>query len=183
MSYTFKLYGKTTAEILPINYARGEFKIDWPLENHPGPTLMSNLIGDDIDMRPLYLYPEHLSLLYSRFTDANPDGVEVGVEFWYENKYGCLQIENDSEQYVHDSGANFVDLIYNEEEIGFPRLKRYLPEIFDRNVIKKMLEDKWLDAYQLGKAINEGAVPFLIDKDSRWSPEWLAYTLSSPQSK
>lgn len=183
MSYSFSLYGKTTAETIPINYGRGESKVNWPLEYHPGPTIISSLIGDDPDHRPLYFYPEHLLLLYSRFSAANPDGLEVGVEVWYEYKYGQLKLEDNSQRYVHKSGVDFVDLIYKEEDEGFPRLKKYLPEVFDKNMVKKMLEDKWLDAYQLGNAVSEGRVPFLIDRDSRWSPEWLSYASKLPLSR
>ncbi len=82
MLYTINLLGLDTYEVFPVGQARAASVLDWPIEKYPGPTIHYRVMGENTD-RILYLYPQHLKLLYNRFKLANPTGIEKGWDDWY----------------------------------------------------------------------------------------------------
>lgn len=166
---SYELFGPDTMEIITA----GEGKGDYSFDERGGPEIWSGVFG----LNPgklLYLYPDHLKLLYDRFATANPSGLLEGWAGTFDDYLppGMTKEERDR---LEDEGELFVDIFPACEETDYPRARKYLPELFEPGVIEKMAADPWLDATLLGKAIREGAVPARLCDAARWSPEWRAY--------
>jgi hypothetical protein len=87
MSNEYSLFGCDTLEVINLDSGRGDFWIEWSLEQFAGPTVLLNLLDVNKKFKVLYIYPKHLKMLYLRFKDANPSGVETGNNSWYDADY------------------------------------------------------------------------------------------------
>lgn len=170
MSIDINLFGRDTFEVISLDQARGDFWLNWQLLQFGGPNVLLNILDEGEKFKVLNLYPEHLSLLYARFKKMNPSGVEVGPNTWYEEKYPYPEAKD-----LLPSTLFYPNLTLTNEEAGYPYLKKYLPEIFEKEMIKKMSDDPWLDNHLLGDAIKEGFVRKNMESHPRWSPEWRIY--------
>lgn len=173
-SLNFVLFGKNTLEEVELGYG-ALYRERWMLEQHAGPRLMYGELGGK-SPKVGYLYPAHLGLLYERFGRANPDGllmdVDDRIEAQYEREHGLTRQQADE---LTAQRRLFVTLTNTDEDLGYPHLKRYLPEIFLPEVVAAMEGDPWLDANLLVRAIGRGEVPDSRERHPRWSPEWRMY--------
>ncbi len=168
----FVLFGKDTLEEIGVSYG-GLYRESWSLQQHPGPSLLAKALGGRQD-RSCYLYPQHLELLYARFGQANPGGVELGSDSLIEHKYSQGMSPDIVEQ-LYEKRKMFVALESTDEDLGYPHLKPYLPEIFAPEMVAIMQADPWLNARLLVQAIAQGDVPDRRDFHPRWSQEWRSY--------
>jgi hypothetical protein len=166
---SFEMFGLDTFESIHLSDARGEM----PLELRPGPKVWHCDFGGDSD-KLLYLYPEHLSLLYERFRAANPKGIVFGPEGSFDD-YAPSDLSREELEKLREERKIFVSLFLTDEDLGYPHARKYLPELFEPGMIDKMVADPWLNVRLLGKAEKEGAVPSASGDAARWSPEWRAY--------
>ncbi|MET3494694.1 hypothetical protein [Variovorax boronicumulans] len=174
MSSDYYLYGRDTLELIYLDQGRGDDWMDWSAERFGGPVMLLNLLSPGEDSKIVYLYPEHLKKLYSRFAGANPSGVEIGKNSWYERKYPLADFLNHEGETRH-ARSPYVNLSMTDEEAGYPHLKKYLPEIFDKEIVAKMATDPWLDMRLLGEAIGKGLVKPNPHCSPRWTVDWQNY--------
>ena len=167
---TLKIFGIDTLETITID---DDGRRTPPLETCGGPKIWLCDLGVSSE-KLLYLYPEHLKLLYERFKAANPKGVILGPENSFD-EYAPPGLSEAELNELEEEGRIFVDLFHSDSEQGYPHARKYLPELFEPGVIDKMAADPWLDAHLLGRAIREGAAPAELGDSVRWSPEWRAY--------
>ena len=172
---SFVLFDRDSTQMLSVSYG-GAYRAKWSLEQHPGPKVMTlALRGQEEGVSPLrYLYPQHLELLYARFRQNNPGRVELidedDVIYPAMRELGIETVDRLTEE-----RKMFVTLDYTDEELGYPYLRPFLPEIFEPEMIRRMEADPWLDVHLLGDAMRSGHVPHRRDYHERWSPEWRAY--------
>jgi hypothetical protein len=171
--YAWSLLGLDTLERIGIDYGRGDAYDALPFELRPGPKITPYYLG-----RPpgklLFLYPEHLKLVYDRLRAANPKGVVLVAGEGFE-KYAPPGLTKKELDKLEEERKIFVDPFMTDATLGYPHARKYLPELFEPGMIDRMAADPWLDILLLGKAIKEGAVPDGPSESSRWSPEWRAY--------
>ncbi|MFM9923124.1 hypothetical protein VLK31_09055 [Variovorax sp. H27-G14] len=174
MSSDYYLYGRDTSELIHLDQGRGADWMDWSVEQFGGPVILLYLLRPGEKFKISYLYSEHLKLLYSRFAEANPLGVEIGKNSWYERKYPLVDFpENEGKGKIAEKPC--VILSMTDEDAGYPHLKKYLPEIFDEEVVAKMTVDPWLDVHLLGEAISKGIIKENPVCSPRWTSDWLNY--------
>jgi len=170
----FVLFGKDTLKTIDVSYG-GPYRSKWNLEQHPGPEVRPcYLLGQQGTGPFYYLYPEHLELLYERFRRDNPSGVELMDDNEIDLRY-AKGLDPETYDRLLDERKIFVGLDSTDEELGYPHLRPYLPEIFEPEMVRRMEADPWLDAWLLQAAIAKGQVPDRRDYHPRWSPEWRAY--------
>lgn len=174
MSSDYYLYGRDTLELIHLDQGRGDDWINWGVDQFGGPVILLNLLSPGKHFKIVYLYPEHLKNLYSRFAEANPSGVEIGKNNWYESKYPLAGSLN-NEDVTPFTGNLYVNLSMTDEDAGYPHLKKYLPEIYDERIISKMAADPWLDVRLLGEAIIKGIVTPDSHCSARWTSDWQNY--------
>ena len=167
---TLNMFGRDTFEIVTID---DDGRRVPPLETCGGPKIWSSDLGAS-SHKLLYLYPEHLKLLYDRFKAANPKGVVIGPENSFDEYAPPGRTEAELNK-LEEERKIFVDLFLTDEEQGYPHARKYLPELFEPGMIDKMAADPWLNVRLLGQAVKEDAVPAGPGKSNRWSPEWRAY--------
>jgi hypothetical protein len=176
-SHSFNLFGKDTFELISVSHGT-RYRERWTLEQHPGPKVMRQLPGGS-GRTALYLYPQHLKLLYARFKQANPTGACVEMDGMHETKYTPIGLTELQVEALHEARRIFVDLTHTDEELGYPHLRRYLPEIFEPDVEAAMRADPWLDSQLLGRAVSQGHVPGhfedQLEQHPRWLPDWKEY--------
>jgi hypothetical protein len=74
----------------------------------------------------VYLYPQHLSLLYDRFMQANPEGTEIEIDGAYEEKWVPPNLSPADVEELRERREVFVDLILTDEGEGYPhRVRRH----------------------------------------------------------
>jgi hypothetical protein len=168
--YSWAICGLDTLETITIE---DDGRKALPLELCGGPKVWPSAFGRD-GGKTLYLYPEHLKLLYERFKNANPKGVVLGPENSFD-EYAPPELTEKELERLEAERKIFVDLFLTDEDRGYPHARRYLPELFEPETIDKMASDPWLNAHLLGKAVREGTVPSRWETSDRWSPEWRAY--------
>ena len=144
-----------------------------PPEQRLGVFILTDFLGFD-PSKCLFLYPEHLKLLYDRFIAANPKGV-VEILDDQEYYYAPPGLSDEQIDRLQEERKIFVDLFLTDSELGYPFARNYLPELFEPDTIQRMTHDPWLDALLLRKAKDGGAVPDDDWATARWSPEWRAY--------
>lgn len=171
--YAWNMLGLDTLERIGVDYGRGDAFDNLPFELRCGPKVSPYYLGKKSD-KTLYLYPEHLKLLYDRFKAANPRGVILVAGDGFDDYAPPGYTEKELEKLEEDRKI-FVSLFLTDESLGYPHARKYLPEMFAPGMMEKMTADPWLDVDLLGKAIKEGAVPDGPGDSSRWSPEWRAY--------
>jgi hypothetical protein len=174
IEYSFGLMGMDVLKFLEVGH--GQLYMErWQLEQHPGPWVMMSALGGS-RLVSRYLQPQHLQLLYDRFRQANPSGVRFGETEMMEEEYARqLGLTPAQLDHVYGDTDLFKDLTGNDEHLGYPHLKPFLPEIYKPETIRAMEADPWLDDVLLGKAIHEGHVQDSREQHPRWSPEWRAY--------
>lgn len=179
-SHLFEVFGKNTLEVIPVGDG-SLYRRKWLLRQHPGPRLNLKLLGGH-RCKMVYLYKEHLEILYARFALENPAGFAIELDGAYEEKWLPAGVSPRDIDALYDKREIFVNLIYTDDDLGYPHLKRYLPEIFDASVVSAMGEDPWLDADMLYKAIGKGVLGSKsedgLPQHLRWSEEWRAYCRS-----
>lgn len=180
MSFSYFYFGcDTLTSILVCNGGRGAWR-RWSLMDHEGPFFRLEYLGYP-KKRCVYLPRDLLEMLYERFAAANPSGAFLHSDF-SEGEDVAL------ERY----GEEKVDELYNQRKIlfsvdmdlygeGYPHMRQYLPELFDRAVIERLASDPWLDFDLFAKAqslgVEKGGIPpnLWVDRAARWSPEWREY--------
>jgi hypothetical protein len=167
---TLDMFGRNTFETIMID---DDGRTIRPIETCGGPKIWACWLGMVSD-KLLYHYPEHLRLLYDRFSKANPTGVVLGPEFSFD-EYAPAGLTEAELNKLEEEGKIFVNIFLRDEEQGYPHVRKYLPELFEPGMIEKMAADPWLDVRLLGRAQEEGHVPLLPGESDRWSPEWRAY--------
>ena len=167
--HSWLMFGRDTLETLDLS--DGDRAM--PLKSRPGPKVHSGDLGGDPD-KLLYLYPEHLALLYSRFRDANPKGVVYGPEDSFD-EYAPPGLTRKELDKLQAERKIFVNLFLTDPEAGYPHARKYLPELFEPGMIDKMAADPWLNVRLLGEARKKRIVPTASGDAARWSPEWRAY--------
>lgn len=171
---TFTLFGRDTLEMIDVSYG-GAYRARWNLEQHPGPKLLPTaLLGVNRVSSDRYLYPQHLELLYGRFYKANPGGVELADEDEIHARY-VRAMGDEAIVRLMEARQMFVTLDNTDEDLGYPHLRPYLPEVFEPETVRRMEDDPWLDVRLLGEAMKAGHVPDRRDYHPRWSPEWRVY--------
>ena len=174
MSHMFNLLGLDTFDILGVGYGRGKEFDAVPLEKREGPKVWSRFFGVEPN-RILYLHPEHLELLYKRFSATNPTGVIPGAGDDFYNDYAPKHLSPAEVARLEDEGEIFVHVFDEAMQHGYPHVRKYLPELFEPGVTEKMHRDPWLNVHLLGQAVKEGAVPAGPGESNRWTPEWRKY--------
>jgi hypothetical protein len=170
----FVLFGKDTLEMIGVSHG-GAHRAKWSLQQHPGPYVSTYcLLGRDGGSPVRYLYPQHLELLYERFGQANPSGVELDDQDEIDNGLNRTLGRQVVDRMMEERGA-FLMIEHFEEQLRYPKLRPYLPEIFEPEMVQRMEADPWLDVALLDEALRQGHVPHRRDYDPRWSPEWRAY--------
>jgi hypothetical protein len=164
------MFGRDTFEILTIDRDGRTIR---PIDTCGGPTIWASYLGASSE-KLLFLYPEHLRLLYDRFSKANPTGIALGPEFSFD-KYAPTGLTEAELNKLEEEGKIFVNIFFRNDEQGYPYARKYLPELFAPGMIEKMAADPWIDARLLGRAQREGHVPPLPGESARWCPEWRAY--------
>lgn len=171
--YSWNMLGLDTLELIGVDYGRGKSFENLPFEMRPGPKIWLCDLGIKSD-KLLYLYPEHLNLLYERFKAANPKGVVFGPDD-FEEDYAPAGYSKKELDKLEEDRKIFVNLFLTDENQGYPHARKYLPELFEPETLCKMAADPWLNVDLLGQAEKEAKVPFAPGESSRWSPEWRAY--------
>lgn len=166
---SWDMFGLDTLEIIDIGDGRSKL----PIELCEGPKVWHSALGGASD-KLLYLYPEHLKLLYDRFRKANPKGVIFGIDGSFD-EYAPSGLSKKELDRLQEERKIFVSLFLTDEGLGYPHARKYLPELFEPNLINKMAADPWLNVDLLDQAIRDGHVPDGPGESSRWSPEWRAY--------
>ena len=172
--YSWNMLGLNTLETIGVDYGRGDAFQALPFELRAGPKICSGDVGG-VGSKILFLYPEHLKLLYDRFKVANPKGLVFGRSDSSFNEYAPPGLTEMEINKLEEEHKIFVDLFSTDAHLGCPYAKKYLPELFEPGMVDKMAADAWLNVKLLGKAIREGQVPAGPGESSRWSPEWRAY--------
>jgi hypothetical protein len=167
------MLGLNTSERIGIDYGGGKDFENAPFEGHPGPKIWLSDLGEESD-KILYLYPEHLKLLYERFKAANPKGVIFGAQDFFDD-YAPAGYSKKELDRLEEERKIFVDLFKTDASKGYPHARKYLPELFEPETIGTMAADPWLNVDLLGEAEKEGKVPLARGESSRWSLEWRAY--------
>jgi hypothetical protein len=163
------LLGLDTLELIEL----GEGIERDPLEMRGGPTISYDDFGGNSD-KILFLRPDHLKLLYERFKAANPKGAVIVTENgYYEHIPPGMSFEQCNK--LENEGKIFLELFLDDLEHVLPRLREYLPELFEPGVIDQMAADPWLNLHLLHRAMEQGFVPMEKGDGARWSPEWRAY--------
>jgi hypothetical protein len=167
------MIGLNTLERISVDYGRGDAFDRLPWDLRAGPTIWHSDMGGDSD-KVLFLYPDHLKLLYDRFEKANPKGVALvagdGFDAYAPPGHTIKELDK-----LEEERKIFVNLFMTDAALGYPHARKYLPELFEPGLIDQMAADPWLNVKLLGKAIKEGHVPDEPGNSSRWSPEWRAY--------
>jgi hypothetical protein len=172
--YSWNMLGLDTLEMISVDYGKGEAFENLPFELRPGPTIDPT----DFGKRPfkmLFLYPEHLDLLYRRFKQANPKGIVFIAsddDFTPFAPPGLTKKELDK---LEEERKIFVNIFSTDASLGCPHVRKYLPELFEPGTIEEMAADPWLDSHLLATALEKGIVPRNPGESSRWSSEWRAY--------
>jgi hypothetical protein len=164
------MFGLDTLEAISISE---DWRAKLPLEFYAGPKIWPSYLGKDSD-KTLFLYPEHLKLLYERFRIANPKGVVFGPANSFD-EYAPPGLSEDELNRLEADRKIFVKPFSTDWDRGYPHARKYLPELFEPTVINKMDADPWLNVHLLGQAEREGIVPRELGDLARWSPEWRAY--------
>jgi len=167
------LLGLNTLELIHVDNDYSDVFKSLPPELQLGPQIHTYYLG----MKPgksLFVYPEHLKLLYDRFTTANPKGV-VMLRDDEEYNYAPPGLIEEEVLKLDEEGKIFVDLFISDAPDGYPYARKYLPEVFEPQMLAKMEADPWLDTDLLRKVREEGIVPGRPGWSRRWSPEWRAY--------
>lgn len=172
--YSWNMLGLDTLEMISIDYGKGEAFENLPFELRPGPTIDPADFGKR-SFKMLFLYPEHLSLLYRRFKEANPKGVIFIASDDDLTPFAPPGLAKKELDKLEEERKIFVSLFSTDASSGYPHVRRYLPELFEPGVIEKMAADPWLDSHLLAAAIEEGIVPRTAGESARWSPEWRTY--------
>jgi hypothetical protein len=175
-NHSISLFGKSTFEILPISQGT-RYRLDWALDKHPGPVIHWRDLGRK-SRDASYLYRRDLDLLYARFRQHNPLGVSIEINDMYEN-YAPQGLSEEQIDELYEQRKIFVNLIYTDDEKGYPHLRRYLPELFETDLLDRMEQDPWLDRNLLTEAVYKGHVPSRLEdtiaEDPRWTKEWRLY--------
>lgn len=174
MSNTHNLIGLDTLEIIGVGDGRGDDFDAMPIEQREGPKISSYYFGFQPG-RVLYLYPEQLDLLYKRFKEANPSGVVSGSGDLFYWEYAPKDLTREEIHDLENEGEMFVHIFDPNAREPYPRVRKYLPELFELGVVEKMHADPWLNVQLLGQAVKEGAVSTGPGESNRWFPEWRAY--------
>jgi hypothetical protein len=170
----WRLLGLDTLETIPLEHDFGGLYSQMPPERRLGARISNCYLGIN-PPKVLLLYPEHLKLLYDRFLAANPKGVIEILEN-QEYSYAPPEYSDADIARLEEERKIFVDLFYTDDDLGYPFARKYLPEAFTPEMLMRMTNDPWLDAFLLRDAIKSGAIPANMDRAAgRWSPEWRAY--------
>lgn len=185
--WCFDLYGHDTTERISVGYGPRPMRY-WDLQRFPGPSLWTDCLGQ-AERRRILLPPDLLELLYGRFRAANPSGMSIGELNELEERFaqGMTPAQRDE---LYEQRKFFVDITGTDEEQGYPHLRRYLPEVFDRDRVRRMAADPWLDADLLGTVastlplgtevggeVNADGYRVVSPqgRSERWWPQWRAY--------
>ncbi|MBV8658816.1 MAG: hypothetical protein JO142_13410 [Burkholderiales bacterium] len=80
---------------------------------------------------------------------------------------------------LFEEGKMFAEVTMHGEDSGLPLLRKYLPEIYDGQILQAMANDPWLDRDLLGDAIRSGHFSTIYEDrwstHPRWLPEWRSY--------
>lgn len=179
---SFVLFGSDTLQMIGVSFG-GAYRARWNLEQHPGPKLLTSVLLGVKKVSPIrYLYPQQLELLYERFRRANPGGVELADQDEVDGRYiRALGHEMFDRLMAERKLLAVLDL--TDEDLGYPHLRPYLPEVFEPETVRRMEVDPWLDVELLGEAMRSGKVPCRRDYHPRWSPEWRAYCDRVPEAR
>lgn len=185
--HAFCLYGRDTAQSIWIG-SGPSVMIHWGLQDFPGPTLQAQWIGY-AEKKSVFLPQDLLLLLYERFRSKNPGGVSIAYMSELEERFAPSLSSQECEM-LYEQRKMFVDLILTDEGRGYPHLRSYLPEVFERQRLQEIALDPWLDANLLavvaptlspdGESINGLTTDLdrLVSpegRSERWWPQWRAY--------
>lgn len=178
MSRSFYYFGHDTLNMILVGEGRAT-RMNWGLMDHEGPIIHLDYIGYP-EKRYAYLPEDLLSLLYERFLADNPGGASLVLD----EQYLPIALAHRSREELDALCAeNKALLVLNmqQNEEGYPLLRKYLPELFEATTLERLANDPWLDYLALRRAENlgldkGGISPGLsVERASRWSPEWRAY--------
>lgn len=188
----FCLYGYDTTQSIWIGSGPSVMS-HWKLENFPGPTLQAQWLGHAA-RKSLYLPQDLLLLLYERFRSRNPGGVSVAYMTELEARFAAHMSSQECDA-LYEQRKIFVDLVLSDEDQGYPHLRPYLPEVFERQRLQEIAADPWLDAHLLatvaptlssdGEATNGlakdiGHIISPAGRSERWWPQWRSYCDALP---
>lgn len=178
MSIAYYLYGYDCMNKILIGDGRGAWS-NWGLMDHEGPVINLSYLGYG-QRKHVYLPPDLLELLYSRFCQANPSGTSLIMGD--ADDVIALQSHTAGElDKLYESGQALMIINIDKNDEGYPLLRPYLPELFEAETIQRLADDPWLDRALLGQAeldnIENGGIPgnLWVTKSARWSPEWREY--------
>ncbi len=162
-------FGKSTLEMIELGpgYRR------WPLTAFRGPVFRASRVGGPRDRGYLLLPLDLLNLLYGRFAQLNADGV---LTTSFDEAYDLLVppgFDEEEAERRYESGEILCDLFEFRRPGGRDPLLRYLPELFEPEVLNRILRDSTLDSSFRRKHRPPGDKAFWSeDKHYRWSDWW-----------
>ena len=121
----------------------------------------------------LALPPALLASLYSRFADANPNGVVIAETNELDDLEFGLEIGEDERSRLYDAGEVGWD-VFNDRipPHGRDPIRRYLPELFEPAVMQQILSDPTLDFSWKRSNQPEGNAFWNDEFHYRWSDWW-----------
>lgn len=180
MSVSYYYFGVDTLNsILVCNGGRGAWR-RWSLMDHEGPYFRLEYLGYS-RKRCVYLPPDLLRLLYQRFAAANPSGAHLHSSFEEGEAIALERYGEERLDDLYDQKKVLFNIDLELDDEGYPRMRPYLPELFEPAVIERLANDPWLDLELFNKAqalgVEKGGIsPNLwVDRSARWSPEWREY--------
>lgn len=187
MSISYEYFGVDTLTSILVGDGRGAWR-RWSLMDHEGPMFDLQYLGYG-KSKVVYLPPAMLATLYDRFKSANPGGVDLHSDCSEGEAIALKRFREEELDLLFDQRKVLLS-INGEPLAGYPHMRPYLPELFERETMELLASDPWLDAGLLRHAERLGAAgggipPDLwVDRSSRWSPEWRAYCdrLAYPRS-
>jgi len=184
VSRSYYYFGHDTLNMILVGDGRATW-MNWGLMDHEGPIIHLDYLGYP-EKRYAYLPEDLLSLLYERFLADNPAGASLVLDEQYLSIALTRRPREELDALCEEKKAlQVINLQQNEE--GYPQLRKYLPELFEPATLERLAKDPWLDYLALRRAENIGAekggIPsnLRVDRASRWSPEWRAYCNRLPQ--
>lgn len=178
MSRSYYYFGHDTLNMILVGEGRAT-RMNWGLMDHEGPIIHLDYLGYP-EKRYAYLPADLLALLYERFLADNPGGASLVLD----EQYLPIALTHHSREELdglYKEGKALLVINMQQNEEGYPLLKKYLPELFEPATLERLANDPWLDYLALRRAENLGAdkggisASLHADRASRWSPEWRAH--------
>jgi hypothetical protein len=178
VSRSYYYFGHDTLNMILVGDGRATW-MNWGLMDHEGPIIHLDYLGYP-EKRYAYLPEDLLSLLYERFLADNPAGASLVLDEQYLPIALTRRSREELDALCEEKKAlQVINLQQNEE--GYPQLRKYLPELFEPATLERLANDPWLDYLALRRAenlgVDKGGIPsnLRVERASRWSQEWRTY--------